>query len=43
MLDECREKQIKLIELNEHKQQIGSSQLIEKSKCVFFAMTVSAL
>jgi hypothetical protein len=43
MMGESREKQIKLIEFIEHKQQIGSSQLIEKSKCVFFAMTVSAL
>jgi hypothetical protein len=39
-----REKQIKLIGLNEHTQQIGSSQLIvDKAACMLFAVTLFPL
>jgi hypothetical protein len=38
-----REKQIKLIGLNEHTQQIGSSRLIGNAARMLFAVTVCAL
>jgi hypothetical protein len=37
------ENQIKLIGLNEHTQQIGSSQLVDKAGHMLFARTVCAL
>jgi hypothetical protein len=38
-----REKQIKLIGLNEHTLQIDSSQLVDKAAGILYAMTVCAI